>query len=89
LKLAYGAYDEGGEQRGAVGAVEAVEGASEAIVAEEGGLPWLEAEVLGDAADGPLGESVRGRRASRRLVTRTQRVTEVGMYSGRRLAGGR
>jgi hypothetical protein len=58
LKLADGAYDEGGKQRGAVSAVEAVEGASEAIVAEEVGLAWLEAKVFGDAAGGPLGEPV-------------------------------
>jgi hypothetical protein len=60
LKLAHGADDEGGQQRGAVGAVEPVEGAPEAIVAEEAGLPRLEAKVLGDAAGGPLGESVEG-----------------------------
>src|SRR5262249_55918981 len=59
-KLAHGAYDEGSEQRGAVGAVEPVEGASKAIVAEEFDLPWLEAKVLCDAASGPLGESVEG-----------------------------
>jgi hypothetical protein len=60
LELAHGAYDDGGEQRGAVGAVEAVEGASRAVVAEQAALPWLEAKVLGDAAGGPLGESVEG-----------------------------
>jgi hypothetical protein len=58
LELAHGANNEGGEQRGAVSAVEAVEGASRAIVAEQAGLSWLEAEVLGDAASGPRGESV-------------------------------
>src|SRR5207302_158000 len=60
VELADGADDESGEQRGAVGAVEAVEGASRAIVAEEGGLSWLKAKVLGDAAGGPLGDSVEG-----------------------------
>jgi hypothetical protein len=60
LKLAHGAYDEGGEQGGTVGAVEAVEAAAKAIVAEEGGLTWLEAQVRGDAAGGPPGEPVEG-----------------------------
>jgi hypothetical protein len=60
LKLAHGTYDEGGEQRGVVGVVETVEGASEAIVSEEAGLLWLETKVLWDASGGPLGESVDG-----------------------------
>src|SRR5262249_54062433 len=60
-----GAYDEGSEQRGAVGGVEPVEGASKAIVAEEFDLPWLEAKVLCDAASGPLGESGEGETSER------------------------
>src|SRR5262249_20776697 len=60
LKLAHGAYDEGGEQRRAVGAVEAVEAAAKAIVTEEGSLPGLEAQVLGDASGSPLGKPVEG-----------------------------
>jgi hypothetical protein len=58
LELAHGVDDEGGEQRGSVGTVEAVEGASEAVIAEEAGLPWLEAQVLGDTAGGPLREPI-------------------------------
>jgi hypothetical protein len=60
LKLAHGADDEGGEQRGTIGAVEAVEGAPKAIVAEEASLPWLEAKVFGDASGDPPGEAVEG-----------------------------
>src|SRR5262249_58182853 len=37
-----------------------VEGASEAVVAEESGLLRPEAKVLGDAAGGPLGKPVEG-----------------------------
>jgi hypothetical protein len=59
VELAHGADDEGGEQRGAIGAVQAVQGASEAVVAEEAGLPRLEADVLRDATGSPLGESVK------------------------------
>jgi hypothetical protein len=60
LELTHGAFDEGGEQRGPVGAVEPVQGASEAVVAEKAGLSRLEAEVLGDEAGGPPGEPVEG-----------------------------
>jgi len=60
LELTHGADDEGGQQRGAVGLIEAVEGAAKAIVTEEVGLPWLETQVLGDTAGGPRRESVEG-----------------------------
>jgi hypothetical protein len=60
FKFAHGAYDDGGKQRGTVSTVEAVEAASEAVIAEESGLPWLKAQVRGDAAGGPLGQSVEG-----------------------------
>jgi hypothetical protein len=60
VKLLHGAHNEGGEQRGTVGAVKAVEGASEAIIAEEAGLLRLEAEMFGDAAGHPLGQRVEG-----------------------------
>src|SRR5262249_18377393 len=44
----------------AVGAVEAVEAAPEAIVAEKGSLSWLKAQGRGGAARGPLGKPVEG-----------------------------
>jgi hypothetical protein len=60
VELAHGADDQGGQQRSPVGAVEAVQSASEAIVAEEAGLPWLEAKVLRNATGNPLGETIEG-----------------------------
>jgi len=57
-EFADGVHDKGGEHRGAVAAEEAVEGAAEAVVAEQGGLAGLKAEVLGDPTGGPLGEGV-------------------------------
>ena len=60
LEFAHGLDDHCREQRGPVSAVEAVEAASEAIIAEKGNLIGLEPEMLRDATSSPRGKSVEG-----------------------------
>jgi hypothetical protein len=60
VKLLHSADDEGRQQTGAVGTIEAVEGAAETIVAETVGLLGLQAEMFRHAAAQPLGQRVQG-----------------------------
>ena len=57
-ELADGAQHEGGQQAGAVGALQVVQGAAEAVVVEQSGLAGLKPQVFGGAAGRPGGDGV-------------------------------
>jgi len=70
--------DQGGEQAGAVGFVQVIQGPADAVVVEQAGLPGQQADGSGDAARGPVGDGVQ----------RLPRQQEVGEQQARH-AGGR
>src|SRR5581483_5959615 len=59
VELTDGTDDDGGEQAGAVGALQVVQRAADAVVVERRGLAGLQAEVVGDAARDPRGDGVQ------------------------------
>jgi hypothetical protein len=59
LEDADGAHGDGGEQTGAVGFVEVIQGAAAAVVVEQGGLCGQQAEVVRDEGGSSGGDGVQ------------------------------
>jgi hypothetical protein len=75
-----GVQDQGGQQAGAIGPTQVVQGAAEAVVVEQAHLVRLQAEVFGDAAGDPGGEGIKG------LTGQQQVAHQDGQGDGRRQA---